>query len=105
MEKKMAYLGHRKFLPQNHPFRHQRKSFNGQRELGSILEPLSEEIIFDKTKDLDIQRGKINKKIKHAKKSTKSCWNRQSTFFELPYWKHLHVRHCLDVMHIEKTFA
>ncbi len=24
-------------------------------------------------------------------------------FFELPYWRHLDVRHCLDVMHIEKN--
>ncbi|KAL0541089.1 hypothetical protein IC582_021120 [Cucumis melo] len=33
--KKMAYLGHRKFLPHNHPFRRQKKSFNGQRGGGS----------------------------------------------------------------------
>ncbi|KAL0536744.1 hypothetical protein IC582_025704 [Cucumis melo] len=98
MEKKMAYLGHRKFLPHNHPFRRQKKSFNGQRELGSIHEPLSGEVVFEKTKDLDFQGGK-----KHSKGSTKSCWNRKSAFFELPYWKHLHVRHCLDVMHIEKN--
>ena len=26
-----------------------------------------------------------------------------SLFFELPYWKDLNVRHCLDVMHIEKN--
>ncbi|KAL0560503.1 hypothetical protein IC582_000908 [Cucumis melo] len=88
--KKMAYLGHRKFLPHNHPFRRQKKSFNGQRELGSIPEPLFGEVIFEKTKDLDFQRGKINKKRKHSKGSTKSCWNRKSAFFELPYWKHLH---------------
>ena len=103
--KKMAYLGHRKFLPQNHPFRRQKKPFNGQRELGSISEPLSGKVVFDKTKNLYIQRGKINKKRKHSKKSTMSCWNRQSAFFELPYWKHLHVRHCLDVMHIEKNIC
>ncbi|KAL0546158.1 hypothetical protein IC582_016064 [Cucumis melo] len=101
--KKMTYLGHRKFLQHNHPFRRQKKSFNGQRELGSIPEPFSGEVVFEKTKDLDFQRGKINKKKKHSKGSTKSCWNRKSAFFELPYWKHLHVRHCLDVMHIEKN--
>ncbi|KAL4032634.1 hypothetical protein IC575_005714 [Cucumis melo] len=99
----MAYLRHRKFLPHNHPFRRLKKSFNGQRELGSIPEPLFREVVFEKTKDLDFQRGKINKKRKHSKGSTKSCWNRKSAFFELPYCKHLHVRHCLDVMHIEKN--
>ncbi|KAL0544809.1 hypothetical protein IC582_019934 [Cucumis melo] len=30
-------------------------------------------------------------------------WKRRSDFFELPYWKNLHVRHCLDVMQIEKN--
>ncbi|KAL0549112.1 hypothetical protein IC582_013592 [Cucumis melo] len=101
--KRMTYLGHRKFLPHNHPFRRQKKSFNGERELGSIPEPLSGEVVFEKTKDLNFQRGKINKKTEHSKGSTKSCWNRRSVFFELPYWKHLYVRHCLDVMHIEKN--
>lgn len=27
----------------------------------------------------------------------------RSLFFELEYWKSLHVRHILDVMHIEKN--
>lgn len=30
-------------------------------------------------------------------------WKRRPAFFQLPYWKHLHVRHCLDIMHIEKN--
>ncbi|KAL4038655.1 hypothetical protein IC575_002278 [Cucumis melo] len=38
-------------------------------------------------------------------RSEKICWNRLSSFFELPYWKDLHVRHCLDVMHIEKNIC
>ncbi|KAL4016896.1 hypothetical protein IC575_024560 [Cucumis melo] len=36
-------------------------------------------------------------------RSEKICWNRLSSFLELPYWNDLHVRHCLDVMHIEKN--
>ena len=28
---------------------------------------------------------------------------KQSIFWKLPYWKDLKVRHCLDVMHIEKN--
>ena len=30
-------------------------------------------------------------------------WKKKSIFFELEYWKHLLVRHNLDVMHIEKN--
>ncbi|KAL0534278.1 hypothetical protein IC582_028567 [Cucumis melo] len=36
-------------------------------------------------------------------KSEKICWNRLSSFFELTYWKDLHIRHCLVMMHIEKN--
>ena len=31
------------------------------------------------------------------------CWNKKSIFWELPYWKDLHIHHILDVMHIEKN--
>ncbi|KAI5351322.1 hypothetical protein L3X38_004213 [Prunus dulcis] len=31
------------------------------------------------------------------------CWKRKSKFFDLEHWKYLHVRHVLDVMHIEKN--
>ena len=34
----------------------------------------------------------------------KHNWHKQSIFWELPYWKHLLLRHNLDVMHIEKNF-
>ena len=34
--------------------------------------------------------------------STK-CWKKKSIFFNLEYWKYLHVRHNLDVMHIKKN--
>ncbi|XP_071708599.1 uncharacterized protein [Rutidosis leptorrhynchoides] len=33
----------------------------------------------------------------------KGMWKKQSIFWELSYWKHLRIRHCLDVMHIEKN--
>ena len=28
---------------------------------------------------------------------------KKSIFFELPYWHKLLIRHCLDVMHIERN--
>ncbi|KAL6214278.1 hypothetical protein ACLB2K_013715 [Fragaria x ananassa] len=34
---------------------------------------------------------------------SRPCWKKKSIFFELEYWKFLPVRHCLDVMHIEKN--
>ena len=41
-------------------------------------------------------RGKLNV-------NTTNCWKKKSIFFDLEYWKYLHVRHNLDVMHIEKN--
>ena len=57
-EKKMAYLEHRRFLPRNHPYRHQKKSFNGENELKTISEPLSGKAIYLIIKDLEFLRGK-----------------------------------------------
>ena len=54
----MAYLGHQKFLPQNHPFRHQMKSFNGQREFESIPEPLLGRLYLTKLKILTFKEEK-----------------------------------------------
>ncbi|KAA0055004.1 transposase [Cucumis melo var. makuwa] len=36
--KKIAYLGHRRFLARDHPYRRQKKSFNGKKELEGIEE-------------------------------------------------------------------
>ena len=45
------------------------------------------------------------KRVRHDKSNMTStnCWKKKSIFFELEYWKYLHVRHNLDVMHIEKN--
>ncbi|RDX91700.1 hypothetical protein CR513_26275, partial [Mucuna pruriens] len=33
----------------------------------------------------------------------KNIWNKISIFFDLPYLCKLDVRHCMDVMHVEKN--
>ena len=33
----------------------------------------------------------------------KNVWKKRSIFFDLPYWSSLDVRHCIDVMHVEKN--
>ena len=38
-----------------------------------------------------------------SKVSNANCWKKKSIFFDFEYWKYLHVRHNLDVMHIEKN--
>ncbi|XP_050369177.1 uncharacterized protein LOC126787315 [Argentina anserina] len=51
-----------------------------------------------KAKRLKRKRGKM-------KRIYSGPWKKKSIFFDLPYWKDLLLRHCLDVMHIEKNVA
>ncbi|XP_073153787.1 uncharacterized protein [Henckelia pumila] len=39
--RKMSYTGHRRFLPLNHPYRRQKKTFNGNQEFNPAPNPLS----------------------------------------------------------------
>jgi len=32
-----------------------------------------------------------------------NIWKKKSIFFDLSYWSSLEVRHCIDVMHVEKN--
>ncbi|CAL2248348.1 unnamed protein product [Prunus armeniaca] len=83
---KICYIGHRKWLPINHPYRRQRVAFNGKPEYGTPPEPLTGEEVLHMVEDGD-----------------RICWKKKSIFFDLKYWKYLPVRHVLDVMHIEKN--
>ncbi|CAL9020284.1 unnamed protein product [Prunus brigantina] len=83
---KICYIGHRKWLPINHPYRRQRAAFNGKPEYSTPPEPLTGEEVLHMVEDGD-----------------RVCWKKKSIFFDLEYWKYLPVRHALDVMHIEKN--
>ncbi|GJU72891.1 putative transposon, En/Spm-like protein [Tanacetum coccineum] len=48
---KQSYAGHRRYLPYNHPFRRQKKAFNGQQEFQLAPNPLTGEQIYNETKD------------------------------------------------------
>ncbi|TYK20855.1 transposase [Cucumis melo var. makuwa] len=55
--RKMAYIGHRKFLPHHHPYRKQKKVFNGAQELELAPEPLSGKEIFVQTNVMHIEKN------------------------------------------------
>ncbi|XP_073049489.1 uncharacterized protein [Primulina eburnea] len=120
--KKMSFVGHRRFLPRFHPHRRKMNEFDGMEKHGESSTPLSGVALFDKLSDIRCVFGKNiivkGKKRKNAKDNNledskeekdfgstdfRKCWKKKSIFFNLPYWKHLHVRHCLYVMHIEKN--
>ncbi|RVW89710.1 hypothetical protein CK203_047225 [Vitis vinifera] len=101
--KKNSYTGHRRFLPCNHPFRKQKKAFNGKQEFSSPPQPLSGEEILRKIDVISNSWGKNKNSRGKLNVNTTNCWKNKSIFFDLEYWKYLHVRHSLDVMHIEKN--
>lgn len=63
---------------------------------------MSGEELWQCVKDMPKATDRL-KALARLKKSKKS-WFKQSTLWELPYWKTLLVCHNLDVMHIEKNF-
>ena len=101
--KKNSYTGHRRFLPRNHPYRKQKKAFDGKQEFRSPPQILTGEEILKKINRICNSWGK--KKVNRGKSeiNNTNCWKKKSIFFDLEYWKYLHVRHNLDVMHIEKN--
>lgn len=102
--KKMSYMSHRRFLPRDHPYRSQKKAFNGKKESRLAPSPLSGEEILERMELLNFSWGKNKVNSSSAKDDTRThCFKKKSIFFRLDYWKYLPIRHVLDVMHIEKN--
>ncbi|XP_015945601.1 uncharacterized protein LOC107470705 [Arachis duranensis] len=85
----------------NHPWRHNKRSFNGKTELKSPPQLLEGSTVFDILQEVDNSFGKKQKRSKNGI----SNWKKWSIFFDLPYWKSNMFRHNLDVMHIEKNIG
>ncbi|XP_062073833.1 uncharacterized protein LOC133778034 [Humulus lupulus] len=130
--RKMCYMGHRRFLPEKHYYRKQKLAFNGEQELREAPTPMTGEAIYEEIRFVENKFGKpvekvdenvetkgkkkgkckTNIKRKRNKKDqlaedskNTTCWKKMSILFELEYWRHLLVRHNLDVMHIEKNIC
>ncbi|KAG2371826.1 uncharacterized protein HKW66_Vig0239470 [Vigna angularis] len=96
--RKTVYMRHRQFLQSNHPYRRLKKAFNGEQEKDNAPIPLTGLEVVEKVNKVHHQFGKTSKKS-----SVATPWKKKSIFFDLPYWSKLDVRHCIDVMHVEKN--
>ena len=47
--------------------------------------------------------GKKKVSQDNSKDNVSCCWKKKSIFFDLEYWRYLHVLHKLDVMYVEKN--
>ena len=61
--------------------------------------PLNGKEVYDRVKNIITIFGKTQKKSA----TETNIWKKRSIFFDLSYWPDHHVRHCIDVMHVEKN--
>ena len=83
--KKNAYMGHKCFLPKNHEFRFQKKTFNNEVEERDPPKLLIGYDVWEQVKDINNKWGKrTSKKRKSVDDSnTSNCWKKKSIFFDL----------------------
>ena len=99
--KKTIYTRLQRFLKHYHPYRQLKKAFNGNQEYESVPKPLAGNEVYDRLKDILTIFGKTQKKDA----CEKNIWKKRSIFFDLPCRSDLNVRHCIDVMHVEKNLC
>lgn len=100
--KKICYMGHRRFLDLNHPWRYDKQSFNGDIELRKSPDSLTGTDVLDLLSNFENDFGKGRKK---RKPDSTNPWRKKSIFFQLPYRKFNPCPHNLEVMHIEKNIC
>lgn len=80
-------MGHRRFLPHNHPYRQKKSWFDGTQEDQDRPRPMTSNVAFQAVKNLKNDFGKKDRKLKRKKPSMNSTpWKKKSIFFDLPYW-------------------
>ncbi|CAM8992321.1 unnamed protein product [Rhodiola kirilowii] len=100
---KCSFFGtSRLFLDDNDPLR--RNSKFGRFEKRSVKGRYSGEEVMNKLESFQFPPpGKSHSKERANGYGKTHNWTHLSIFFELPYWKTLTLRHCIDVMHTEKN--
>ena len=85
------------------PIRDKRRHSMVNKILGFLLNFLVGKKYLKKIDLIHVSWKKMKIKSLESNVNT-NCWKKtKSIFLELEYWKYLHVRHNLDVMHIEKN--
>lgn len=112
---KTCYMGHRRFLDQNHMLRFEDETFDGKQDFREPPAVFSSFDVSEMTKDIKTNFGKLQPKKNRKRRrgagaeaeneevDVSHTFRRRSCFFQLPYWETLLVRHNLDPMHVEKN--
>lgn len=96
--RKTSYFDcHRMFLPRNHAYHKDKKSFiRGRLEKNTSGEEIFNQVMLFPTAMEDSVNTPPGYGATHK-------WTKKSIFWDLHYWKNNLIRHNLDVMHIEKN--
>ncbi|XP_020872177.1 uncharacterized protein LOC110226030 isoform X2 [Arabidopsis lyrata subsp. lyrata] len=118
--RKHVYMGNRKRLRYDHPYRRRKGWFDNTIEVGTAKRIQSGAEISESLKDFINVFGKpLGKKKKRKRNDNQEDdasseyeedddqwrWKKRSILWELPYWKDMPVRHNIDVMHVEKNVS
>jgi hypothetical protein len=96
-----------------------RKNFNGHRDIAGppaeltgtelhnlvigITNEFGKKRKVRKIKEKSMSKDKTEEHVEKQMTKEKSMWKKKSIFWRLPYWKDLEVRHCIDLIHVEKN--
>jgi hypothetical protein len=105
--KKCVYMGHRRFLPTDHPLRTEGKHFKGEPE--TRRKPLfrNGKRVFSMIKDVKVVFGKGpgSQPVPKDDQGHVPMWKKKSILWNLPYWQVLQVRNAIDVIHLSKNLC
>ena len=100
-------MGHRRFLPLNHPLRRKPKHFKGEPETRAKPIFRNGKRVFSMVKDVHVVfgKGRGSKQVPNDENGHAPMWKKKSILWELPYWDVLEVRNAIDVMHLMKNLC
>jgi hypothetical protein len=101
---KYCFMGHRRFLDEDHPFRNDTVSFDGTQEMEpapTMLSGIEAKAFLESIEQMFGKTDANLKKSRNRNSDGTQPWKKQSIFFQLSYWPYLMLRHMLDVMHIQ----
>ena len=101
---KTVYMRHRRYLSRNHPYRNMKAQFDNTTEEANGPRPYTGKEVRAMANKIKVVLGK-GKGSSSKTTPQKQVFTKKSVFWQLPYWKILTVRHCIDVMHVEKNIC
>ena len=99
-------MGHRRFLPLNHPLRRTVKYFKGEPETSAKPIFRNRKRVFSMVKDVHVVfgKGRGSQQVPNDENGHAPMW-KKSILWELAYWEVLEVRNAIDVMHLTKNLC